>query len=345
LEPPEARLELPEGQVSLSSCFYIERPPVESDCFEAIVRPGALIRVKAPRQMGKTSLMSRILHHAEDQGYRTVLLSFQEADGEIFADLNRFLQWFCVSIAEALHLPDQITERWQGVLDFKGKCKRYFQQYLLANIQSPLVLGLDEVDQVFQYPTIARDFFGMLRSWHERGKNEEIWQKLRLVLVHSKEPYTLLDIHQSPFSNVGLPIEPPEFTPPQVQDLAQKHGLNFCQEMLAQLMAMVGGHPYLVRVALYELARERLILANLLEKAPTDEGVYGDHLRRHLLNLKKDSGLLTIFKQILVVEHPVQIEVSEAFKLRSVGLVKFQANAVIPSCELYRQYFCARLLP
>lgn len=74
-------LDEPEGQVSLNSSFYVERPPVESDCYDAIIKPGALIRVKAPRQMGKTSLMSRILNHASQQGYRTVCLNFQSASG------------------------------------------------------------------------------------------------------------------------------------------------------------------------------------------------------------------------------------------------------------------------
>ncbi|KST70388.1 hypothetical protein BC008_45175 [Mastigocoleus testarum BC008] len=53
--------EQPEGQVSLNSAFYIERPPIEDDCYETILQSGALVRIKAPRQMGKTSLLSRIL--------------------------------------------------------------------------------------------------------------------------------------------------------------------------------------------------------------------------------------------------------------------------------------------
>ena len=44
----------------------------------------------------------------------------------------------------------------------------------------PLVLGLDEVDLMFQHPEIATDFFGLLRAWHEKSKNEEIWKRLRL---------------------------------------------------------------------------------------------------------------------------------------------------------------------
>ncbi|NET62501.1 MAG: protein kinase, partial [Symploca sp. SIO2E6] len=66
-------LEQPEGQVSLDSPFYIERPPIEPDCYETIVQPAALIRVKAPRQMGKSSLMSRILHQATQSGHKLTI--------------------------------------------------------------------------------------------------------------------------------------------------------------------------------------------------------------------------------------------------------------------------------
>ncbi|MDM3846645.1 AAA-like domain-containing protein [Dolichospermum sp. LEGE 00240] len=36
----------------------------------------------------------------------------------------------------------------------------------------------------------------MLRSWHEKGKNNETWQKLRLVLSHSQEVYISLDVNK-----------------------------------------------------------------------------------------------------------------------------------------------------
>lgn len=43
-------LEEPEGQVPLNSLWYIERPPIENNCYEALMKPSALIRIKAPRQ-------------------------------------------------------------------------------------------------------------------------------------------------------------------------------------------------------------------------------------------------------------------------------------------------------
>ncbi|NES21435.1 MAG: protein kinase, partial [Symploca sp. SIO3E6] len=312
---PPTILEQPEGQVSLNSPFYIERPPIEPDCYETIVQPAALIRVKAPRQMGKSSLMSRILAQAKQSDYRIASLNFQLADAESFTNLERFLQWFCASIAEELNLEDQLEKYWQGPLGSKNKCTKYFQRYLFAEIPNPIALGLDEVDQIFQHPAIATDFFGLLRSWHERGKNETAWQKLRLVIVHSKEVYIPLNINQSPF-NVGLPIELPELTQSQVQELLYRHQLNWDDSQIGQLMVILGGHPYLVRVGLYQIARRRMTLEQLLAIAPTEEGPYSDHLRRHLLNLEEDATLVTAVKEVVAADSPIAIKTAEAFKLR-----------------------------
>lgn len=338
-------LEEPEGQVPLGSLFYIDRTPAEEDCYESIVKPGTLIRVKAPRQMGKTSLMSRVLHHASQQGYQAVYLSFQSADAKALKTLDLFLRWFCASITQELNLPNKLNDYWKDdFLGSKDKCTNYFQQYLLKEIKNPIALGLDEVDEVFKHEDVATDFFGLLRAWHERAKNNSIWQKLRLVITHSKEVYIPLDINQSPF-NVGLPIELRVVTQPQMQDLVQRHGLDWGEVLLEQLMTLLGGHPYLVRVALYQIARGRMTLEQLKQVAPTEEGPYSDHLRRHLLNLQetKDDHLLTAARQVMSSSDPVDVGATEAFKLRSMGLVKLRGNKVMPLCDLYRHYFCDRL--
>ena len=332
------QLEAPEGQLELGSRFYVQRPPIEKDCCETILQAGSLIRIKAPRQMGKSSLLSRTLAYAKHKGCQVAHLYFQQADSEVFRELDSFLQWFCASIASELNLDENLDPYWQGILGSKNKCTKYFQRYLLAVSEIPLVLGLDEVDLIFQYPAIEADFFGLLRAWHEKAKNEEIWKKLRLVIVHSKEVYIPLNINQSPF-NVGLPIELPELTYSQIADLAQRHQLAWQSTNVEQLMALTGGQPYLVRQALYQIARDRLDWQKLSQLAPTEEGIYGDHLRRQLSNLKEDSELIEAYRDLVTSDRPLQLDSQIAFKLRSIGLVKFQGNHVIPMCDLYRDYF------
>lgn len=338
-------IEEPTGQVPLNSPFYIERPPIESDCYRLILKPDALIRIKAPRQMGKSSLMTRILHHAKQAGYRIPCLSFQEADSAIFTSLDHFLQWLCVSVTEQLGLPDQVEAYWQNNrFNNKRCCSRYFKEYLFTEINKPIALGLDEVDRIFQEP-IATDFFGLLRAWHEKGKNDEAWKKFRLVLTHSQEVYISLEINQSPF-NVGTAIELPEFNREQVQTLFKRHKLPHTDTQIEQLMAIVGGHPYLIRIALYKMARSNLTLDKLLKTATNEKGLYADHLRRQLVNLQEHPALATIFKKIVTADNPIQIKElgTTDFKLEALGLIKIDDNHdVIPWCELYRRYFKLRL--
>ncbi|NET89726.1 MAG: TIR domain-containing protein [Kamptonema sp. SIO1D9] len=339
---PVAEPELPRGQVELASAFYIERPGSDRRSYEAISKPGALIRIKAPRQMGKTSLMARIMHYAQVQGYAIVPLSFQLADRKIFRDLELFLKWFSINVALQLELPDCLERHWHSLFGDKVACKAYFERYILAKIDPVLVLGLDELDVIFKYPEIAADFFGLLRAWHEEAKNQEIWQKLRLIIVHSTEVYVPMDINQSPF-NVGLPVELPEFQPEMVVDLTRRHGLTWCQNEVDQLMNLVGGHPYLIRLALYHISRQEITLTELLKTAATNSGLYNDHLRRHLWNLEQHPELATALKKVVNSDSPVQLESRQSFKLHSLGLVNLHGNQVTPRSRLYRQYFQVNL--
>jgi hypothetical protein len=161
-------------------------------------------------------------------------------------------------------------------------------------------------------------------------------------VVHSTEDYGPLDINQSPF-NVGLPVELSEFTAEQVKDLAWRHKLDWNDAQVQQLMAIVGGHPYLVRLAFYRLAHQDLTLERLLEDAPTDAGIYEDHLRRHWKPLKENPELAAALKQVVTTAEPVRLETMQAYKLYSMGLIKRLGDRVTPRCQLYQQYFRERL--
>jgi hypothetical protein len=87
------------------------------------------------------------------------------------------------------------------------------------------------------------------------------------------------------------------------------------------------------------MARQRRSLSQLLQTAPTESGIFSDHLRRHRVNLQEDAKLEAALKQVVASPVPVRIETGLAFKLRSMGLVKFQGNDVMPLCDLYRLYF------
>lgn len=325
---------------TVSDPVYVDRAPFEQECYAEILKPGALIRIRAAQDMGKTRLMEQVLSHARQNGYRTQVFNFELCDSTVLTDLNKFSQWFCASIAHAMGLPNRLAEYWVDIFGCNYNSTLYFENYLLQQIDPPFVLALDKVDIVFEHSAIATDFCALLRGWNQRAMQGDeigaIWKKLRLIIVHSTEVYGNLDINHSPIGGVGLIVKLPEFNRDQVQELFGRYQLDWNVD---RLMNLVGGHPYLIQHAI----KQKLSLDQLLQSAATESGIYSDHLRRHWTQLQQRTDLAIAFKQVILSTKPVSLDPLQAFKLESMGLVHLQGNAAIPRCELYRLYFVDRL--
>jgi hypothetical protein len=337
----DVSLESPEGQVGIESRFYVASS-YEERCYEEVTKPGSLIRVKSPHNMGKSSLVLRVLAYAEQLGYRTVTIDLEQTNQKFFNDLDLFMQWFCASVGKALGVRVKTEEYWDDIFGANDNSTDYFEQYLLNGEGSPLVLAIDNFDRIFKYVDIEMDFCGLLRGWHDRSRTKKQWENLRLIVVHSQESYANRDINQSPF-NVGLPVELGEFTAAQVRELVARHGLSWTDAELEQFMGLIGGHPYMVRSALYYIASGDYTLATFLKTAPTEAGVYSDLLRGHLKVLENCPELGAAMKKVVMADAPANLRTEEAFKLDSMGLVVRVDNDVMPRCRLYRQYFRERL--
>jgi DNA-binding Xre family transcriptional regulator len=332
----------PSGSIPLGSTFYLERLPQEAQIDREIRKPGALVRIKAPREMGKTSLLLRVLDRAKRLGYHTVCLNLEQVDRSILSDFDRFLRLLCANTARQLQLKPQLEAYWDEDLGSKISCTTYFQQYLLVEINTPLILALDEVNQLFEHPEVAKDFLPLLRSWYEEAKTLPVWQKLRLVVVHSTEIYVPLQLNQSPF-NVGLPVQLNTFTQQEVQQLARCYGLDWEDGVATQqLMQKIEGHPALVNIALYHLSRGEVTLSQLLDNAATPTGIYHDRLQRYWATLAEQPELAQALETVMNAPEPISLAPILAYKLSSLGLIERVGEKAVPSCELYRQAFRQR---
>ncbi|NJL63461.1 MAG: serine/threonine protein kinase [Methylacidiphilales bacterium] len=350
---------VPGGQIPLDSVFYIDRPIVESLCYEAIQQPGAMLNIRAPKQMGKTSLMTRILAYTKTLGYKTVSLNLQLADSEILQNLERFLKWFCARVSKQLDLPDAITQRviasfYNNSLGSKSNTTDYLEDVILANLNHadsqrknrPVVIAIDEFNQLFTYPDIAREFLRLLRTWSERAKarvgESNHWQNLRLVTVHSTEIQMPVSIDKSLF-NTGLAIDLPEFIPAQVQELANRWGEDMTRQQIEQLITLLGGHPYRLQLAFYYLQQQTITLEQLLENSVSTRAIYADHLEQQWWNLQPYADLLRSLTEIVRQSSPVDCEAVQAEQLCKMGLVHLHGKKVSLACELLRPFFCDRI--
>lgn len=334
--PPYTTPDFPGGPIPLDSPFYIEPTRLLTNACQEISRPGGLIRIKAPQKSGKSSFALRLLHHTESIGFKTLKIDFQQVDEALFSDLDRFLRWFCTTLSYQLDLKAPIQEYWNHDVGSKVSCTVYLQKALLKPLQSPVVLVLNEVNRLFEHPLICREFLPLLRSWYEEAKCHPVLQKLHFVLIYSTEIYVSLHLNQSPF-NIGLPIELPELTLKEIQELAGLYG--FSADVAVPLKELVGGRPYLIQLGLYHLYHQQVRLEQLLQDAISPTGIYANHLRQCLSHLQQEQELIEAFRQVLVTHGQVHLNLAVAYKLESLGLIKLDKDRTLPSCKLYQQFF------
>jgi hypothetical protein len=163
--------------------------------------------------------------------------------------------------------------------------------------------------------------------------------KLRLIVAHAAEVYIPLDINRSPF-NVGISIEIDEFSADRIQVLATKHQLNWTQPEIDRLMELIGGHPFLVRLLMFEAASHNIDLTTAIATASSRGGIFDlYHISRIESTLKSQPDLLAA--TIEVFNSPAGVSLSSNLKhrLEGLGVVKLTDEVVVPRCELYRQYF------
>lgn len=334
------KLVVPGGAVKLRDTLYMERA-VDADLKDQMVKWGTTTTIRAPRQTGKTSLLMRGIHYARQQQVNVVFLDFQSFGSDQLAEPDPFLHELAVSICEELDLDEELVEEaWEGSRSPFKKLTRFMEQSVLPAFDQPVVLAMDEADSLLR-TDFYQDFFGLLRSWHNRRASREEWELLNLVLVISTEPYLLIDdLHQSPF-NVGLHLGLTDFDENQVRDLNQRHGAPVAERDLPALMALLNGHPFLTRLALYKMVTEGLNWADLRQQAPADDGPFGDHLRHQYWTIYDKPELKNALKEVILTK--CCPDEKSLFRLLRAGLIKGSGDVYTCRCDLYRLYFGDKL--
>jgi hypothetical protein len=335
-------LDDPTGTVRLDSTFYIEREADERLRRELSKPRGATITIRAPRQTGKSSLLIRGVAQAQKQGGRVVFLDLQSIDELFLQNRDAFLRYFSDFLIAKLGLDSRRAQRtWEGSFGSSDKLTNLMEDYVLPQINTKVVLAIDEADRLLSTP--FRDgFFGLLRSWHNQRALQPIWQKLDLLLVIATEPNVLIkDLNQSPF-NVGLRIDLEDFTEQQVAELNQRYRAPLHGQDLAALVDLLNGHPYLTSRALYTLLSEHMSWVQLRRVANSERGPFGDHLRRYVWLLHDQPQLRAALRQVL--DHQRCPDELSFYQLIQAGLLKgMDYRACQLRCRLYEEYLKDKL--
>ena len=340
----QPKLEAVGGAVPLDSQFYVVRS-TDEEFHAAIARHDSIVLVKGARQMGKTSLLARGLQQARREGAQVVLTDFQKLNTADLVSAQTLLMSLAESLADQLDLQVSVRETWNLNRGPSVNFDRFLRREVLGNSKTSVVWGLDEVDRLFVCD-FASEIFGLFRSWHNERALDPAgpWSRISLAIAYATEAHLFItDVNQSPF-NVGTRLALDDFTLEQVADLNQRYGqpLRDSQE-LTGFFALVGGHPYLVRCGLRALSQEIAGFKHFESHADRDEGAFGDHLRRMLVLLAKDTSLAEVVRDVL---RGLPCPTPESFyRLRSAGVLAGSSYTTARlRCQLYANYLARHLL-
>jgi DNA-binding SARP family transcriptional activator len=345
-EPPvESQLvevEAPGGAMPVHSQYYIERP-VDRDFHTALARRDGTMLINGPRQVGKSSLLARGIEQAKQAGMQVVVSDFQRLDAASLESISTFYRCLLRQFHRKLALQVRPDDYWDENLSANENFEGYIQDVAIANSALPLLWCIDEADRIFD-----RDYrssvFGLFRSWHNaRAEGQDsAWSRFLLIMTYSTEAHLFIpDLHQSPF-NIGTKMTLDDFTREQVAELNRLYDVPLSADELEPFYRLVGGHPFLVRLCLYEMKSHQLDLAGIESEAAQDFGLFRDHLERLGKAIAHDNDLSAGVRSLL--RGDAGLSQLTFVRLRSAGIVAGSSTSSARlRCGLYERYFARNL--
>jgi len=340
--PPKTKsnvkLESIGGAVPIDSNFYITRT-IDTRLEEAIVKKHSIVLIKGPRQVGKTSSLARGLKLARNRNTKVILTDFQQLNFSRLDTIDKFYLTLGHMIADQLDLNILPDEIWKDFRPPNLNFEHYLRREVLGKIPDSIVWGLDEVDILFSC-SYGSEVFGFIRSLHNARALEpdSPWFRLTMVMAYATEAHLFIsDLNQSPF-NVGTKLTLEDFNFDQLKELNNRYGNPLkSNHELENFYTLVGGHPYLVRRGLHEMALQNLDINSFESICYKEDGPFGDHLRRFLVILAPNEKLSDSVKTV-IARHSCPTD--DAFhRLRSAGLlIGDSARDAKFRCRLYDVY-------
>jgi AAA-like domain len=338
-ESPSGRPLQPPG-AAYDPEWHVPREREESATLGFLATPVAPAVLWGPDRFGKTWLLDCVLarlRQVGEQGCRVVRLDLERYRPGAEASLDAYLRAIAGHILTALELSDvELSTAWGRPGPPTQKLSWLMRRQILPLAGERLILALDNVDAVCAF-SFQDDFFGLLRAWVEQS-NTEPWSGLRLLLALATSPVLLRTTTASSPFNLAPPIELDDFDAAQISQLAARHGVEWSDEDSARLMAWVGGHPYLARLAVFQMARQGVSLSTVLESPASQNGVFGEHLSRCLSRLRERPRLWDAVHRLL--DEPAASISSESYHcLSGMGLIVQEGGASRLRYPLYERFF------
>ena len=164
---------------------YVRRKADEE--FYQKLLDGKFCYVLNSRQMGKSSLRVRTMQRLQEKGRVCAAIDLTGI-GKVTEQ-----QWYggiVYNLSESCQLEDKFDFDWQEwwekhqtILSPVRCLSLFIEKVLLANIQEPIVIFVDEIDKVLSQDFSLDDFFALIRFFQNQRVDNPIFKQLTFALL------------------------------------------------------------------------------------------------------------------------------------------------------------------
>ena len=232
------------GTVQSGGGYYLPRRV--DDELLALCQKGDFGFVLTARQMGKTSLMVRTAERLAATGSRAVVIDLSQIGVQVTPEAWHL--GLLTTIEDALELDTDLYDWWErhAHLGYGQRLTQFFQEVMLAEVEAPVVLFIDEIDTTLSLD-FTDDFFAAIRYVYNACAGVPAFNRLTFVLIGVATPGDLIsDPRRTPF-NIGRRVEVDYFTLEEALPLVEGFTLPAAEaeQVLRWVLAWTAGHPYL----------------------------------------------------------------------------------------------------
>ncbi|NEQ36393.1 MAG: AAA family ATPase [Okeania sp. SIO3I5] len=354
------------GSLPNNSATYVVRQ-ADINLYNAL-KQGEFSYILNARQMGKSSLMIRMLNHFRDEGYKCTVIDLTDIGTKNLTE-ERWYQGLAFDLLRSLSLTRKVNIRawWNDGLDISPvqRFGKFLEDIILVEVnneedqaEKKVIIFIDELDTILDLSFSVDDFFALIRyCYNQRTINPESrYKNLTFAFFGVATPSELMtDTRRTPF-NIGKSIKLESFKKHEAQPLLYGIAEKFSnpQTVLQEILNWTGGQPFLTQKLCWLIRNEKTPIPvngeiqwieNIVQEKIVDNWEAQDEpehlktIRDRIIQSQNSRKLLRLYQQLLEQKEIILMSIPEEKELWLSGLAIMQNGLLKIHNPIYELIF------